>query len=105
MGNTSLAKLADKGSLLPPLKTGVSWAVGSVVKVAWTVKAFHGGGYAYRLCPANNPGGLTEECFQQNHLKFVGESMLRWGGIEGKRKMFNATIISDGTLPQGSTWT
>ena len=61
-------------------------------------------GYNYRLCPANNPAGLTEECFQSHHLNFVGESMLRWGGVAGKRKLFNATIVSDGTVPQGSTW-
>ena len=30
--------------------------------------------------------------------------MLRWGGVAGKRKLFNATIVSDGTVPQGSTW-
>ena len=30
------------------------------MEVAWTVKAFHGGGYSYRLCPAHDPLGLTE---------------------------------------------
>ena len=67
-------------------------------------QAFHGGGYNYRLCPSNNPAGLTEQCFQSHHLKFAGESMLRWGGVDGKRKLYNATIVSDGTIPQGSTW-
>ena len=41
--NTSNAKLGDKGSMLPPLTSGVVWTAGSVVDVAWTVKAFHGG--------------------------------------------------------------
>jgi hypothetical protein len=29
------------------------WAAGSSVEVGFTVKASHGGGYSYRLCPAN----------------------------------------------------
>ena len=32
------------------------------------------GGYAYRLCKVGGGGiaGVTEECFQQGHLKFYG---------------------------------
>lgn len=46
--NTTNAKLGDFGSALPPL-TGVPetvWNAGEVVEVAWTMKAYHGGGYA-----------------------------------------------------------
>ena len=39
------------------------------VQVAWQVRNNHGGGYAYRLCPANMP--LTEECFQAHHLDML----------------------------------
>ena len=60
---TPNAKLADPGSKLPKLDTGTVWTAGDSVEVAWTVKAFHGGGYAYRLCPANSK--LDEECFQK----------------------------------------
>ena len=42
---TPNAKLADPGSKLPPLTTEKpTWYAGSDVEVAWTVKAFHGGG-------------------------------------------------------------
>lgn len=46
---TKNAKIGDLGSkVLPPLPTGVKWAAGSNVEVAWTQKAWHGGGYQYR---------------------------------------------------------
>jgi hypothetical protein len=32
------------GKELPPLPTGTEWTAGDVVEVAWTHKAFHGGG-------------------------------------------------------------
>jgi hypothetical protein len=41
-------------------------------QVAWAVSANHAGGYAYRLCRAD--ATITEECFQQNHLDFAGDS-------------------------------
>ena len=52
------------------------WKAGAAVEVAWNQKAWHGGGYSYRLCPAEKE--LTEECFQANPLDFVGNSSLRW---------------------------
>lgn len=86
-----------------PFPTGVVWTAGEPAEVAWTVKAYHGGGYQYRLCPANSK--LTEECFQQHPLDFVGQSMLRWGGLEGKTQMFNATYVTgDAVNPPGSMW-
>jgi hypothetical protein len=54
------------------------WAAGSSVEVGWTVKASHGGGYSYRLCPADHT--LDEECFQRTPLRFVGRQSFRWGG-------------------------
>ena len=41
-------------------------------KVAWGIAANHGGGYQYRLCPAD--ADPTEECFQKTPLDFVGEA-------------------------------
>jgi hypothetical protein len=38
------------------------------------MSANHAGGYAYRLCKADNPGGVTESCFQKTHLKFAKAS-------------------------------
>lgn len=56
-------------------------SAGSAVEVSWTQKAWHGGGYQYRLCPADMP--LNEECFQKMPLPFVGNASLRWGGVGG----------------------
>jgi hypothetical protein len=45
-------------------------------------------GYSYRLCPLGE--NLTEECFKKQHLDFVGQSALRWGGVDGEKIMFDA---------------
>jgi hypothetical protein len=50
------------------------WLRGGVAEVAWAMSANHAGGYAYRLCKADNPGGVTESCFQKTHLKFAKAS-------------------------------
>jgi hypothetical protein len=91
-----------RGSALPPQPSGTVWASGSNVEVAWTVKASHGGGYSYRLCPANNT--LDEECFQRTPLRFVGQQSMRWGGVGGEQIFFNGTYVSEGTVPAGSMW-
>ena len=51
------------------------WNSGSYQEVAWYVDANHAGGYSYRLCKIQEEGigGLTEECFQQTPLDFVGD--------------------------------
>jgi len=67
------------------------------------VRANHGGGYQYRIAPAN--GELTEEVFQRTVLEPEGMSILQWGGKNGKQKPINATRVSEGTVPKGSTWT
>jgi hypothetical protein len=104
--NTKFAKVGDLGSNLPPLSSGTVWKVGTDVEVAWSLKAWHGGGYTYRLCPADQE--LNEECFQSNSLKFAGNSSLRWGGVGGKQISFNSSAlgwqVSEGTVPEGSQW-
>ena len=42
------------------------WKSGGTEKVGWGLKANHGGGYSYRLCPVGEggPGDVTEDCFQ-----------------------------------------
>ena len=82
--------------------TDTVWKAGEAVEVAWTVKAFHGGGYGYRLAPANGP--LNEETFGKNHLDFVGQSSFRWGGTGGEQLFFNGTYATEGTTPKGSMW-
>ena len=72
----------------------------------WQVRNNHGGGYAYRLCPADSP--LTEECFQNTTAPFVGNSSLRWGGKGGETLSFSPADrgweVSTGTIPEGSNW-
>jgi hypothetical protein len=104
--NTTHAKVGDFGSKLPNVPSGVAWKAGSVVDVAWTLQANHGGGYSYRICPLGQE--LNEECFQRYPLDFVGKSMFRWGGVEGKTHSFNATEVggkgTNTTSPAGSMW-
>lgn len=104
--DTKNAKIGDLGSKLPPMPTGTVWYAGSDVEVAWTQKAWHGGGYSYRLCPADQQ--VNEDCFQKLPLKFVGNSSLRWGGFGGEQIFFNTTNlgwdVSVGTIPEGSMW-
>lgn len=102
--NTTNAVLGDFGSKLPVQHSGTVWTAGSDVEVGWTVKAFHGGGYTYRLCRADDPLGLTEACFNKYSLKFVGQQSFRWGGKGGKQIWFNGTYTQDGTYPKGSMW-
>ena len=47
------------------------------------MSANHDGGYSFRLCqlPAGGAAGLTEECFQQGQLDFVGEHVWIQYGI------------------------
>ena len=67
---TKYAKQGDLGSVvLKPRPTGTVWKRGAVEKARWQYTASHGGGYQFRLCPANEP--LTEACFQKMPLKFA----------------------------------
>ena len=65
-----------------------------------------GGGYAYRLAPADAP--LTEDTFRKQPLDFVGDSILRWDGDTSTQLEFNPEQkgwgTNQGTMPQGSMW-
>ena len=106
--NTTLAKIGQKGSALPPLPSGsqATWRAGAAYEVGWTVAANHGGGYAYRMAPADGP--LTEASFGKMALDFVGNSTLRWDGDWRTQITFNTTEkgweTNAGTTPAGSTW-
>ena len=100
---TPLAKLGDLGSKLPAMPTGTVWTVGGIAEVGWTQKAWHGGGYQYRLAPASAP--LTEKTFQKMPLEFVGNSSLRWGGEGGKRVYFDPTALGwEARGVEGGVW-
>lgn len=78
------------------------WTAGTIVEVAMGIWANHGGGYSYRICP-NVPGTITEECFQQNSLKFAGD--VQWlHHINGSRFEIPRVTLSQGTFPYGSEW-
>jgi len=100
--NNSLASQGDAGSKLPRMPSQATWRVGDAVEVGWTVMANHGGGYAYRLAPANAP--LTEATFRKMPLDFVGPSALRWDGKRSTQLEFVGTRVSSGTVPAGSMW-
>lgn len=83
------------------------WAAGSVQEVAWGIVANHGGGYSYRLCPKPSAGyaDLTEECFQQLPLRFIGETQWIQNGQYGARTAIPAVRTDNGTYPSGTQWT
>lgn len=98
--NTTYAKIGDMGSTLPHFPSGAVWKAGSTVQTMWSLRANHGGGYQYRLCPLKS--NLTEACFQETPVPFAGDSSLMLGN--GTMLKLNSTFVSVGTLPVGSTW-
>lgn len=96
--------------VLPPLPTGVVWQAGETVTVGWSIRANHGGGYQYRLCPMERE--LTEECFFETPLPFDTDAgqRLQWSSntsrLPDDQHEFRipGTYVSEGTLPHGSTW-
>merc|ERR1719191_1648411 len=66
---------ASKSPFAAKLLEQTVWVAGSVVEVAFGIAANHGGGYQYRLCPADSE--LTEDCFQKTPLQFVGSTQWR----------------------------
>ena len=94
-----------KGSeALPPGNVTV-WKAGATAEVAWSIAAQHGGGYSYRLCPKKDGQVLTEECFQANPLRFVGGThTIRYNDGSAKPFEINATQLTEGVTPAGSTW-
>ena len=86
------------------------WKAGTQKEVAWYVTANHAGGYSYRLCKTPNGGisDLTEECFQDGHLEFVGDK--QWVEYAKDKKSGHRTELvakrtTEGTFPPGSMWT
>lgn len=94
---------------LPGNAKPTEWSVGSQVEAEFGITANHGGGYQYRLCPKPSSGSyldLTEECFQQLPLGFVGDTQwIQLGGNESERREFPAMRTREGTFPKGSQWT
>jgi len=95
------------GRSLPGNTKPAVWTAGAEAEVAWGVVANHGGGYSYRLCPKPAEGyeALTEECFQQTPLGFVGETQWLQKGSSGERVAVPALRTDNATFPAGSQWT
>ena len=102
--NSTFAREGDLGSKLPAGRPAAVWTPDKAWEVGWTVMANHGGGYSYRLAPADGP--LTEEEFRKMPLDFEGNSTLMWDRVPMLE--FNASArgweTSEGTVPVGSTW-
>jgi len=69
------------------------WTAGGVAEVAQgALLANHGGGYLWRLCPADEfsaDGTKNEECFQRSPLEFAtGKSFIQFGD---HHRMWNKT--------------
>jgi len=102
-----------KGTEVSPLLKLTTWIAGSTVEVAWGITANHGGGYQYRLCrlkekTINITDQVSEECFQQTPLEFVGDKQwIQFGnGMDANnRTEIPAVRVTEGVLPKGSTWT
>lgn len=99
--NTTYAKFGDLGSqALPYYPTGAVWAAGSAVETMQSIRANHGGGYQYRLCPLKSE--LTEDCMQQHPVPFADSSSIMMSN--GTMMKLKSTFVSEGTQPAGSTW-
>ena len=65
--------------------------------------ANHGGGYSYRLCK-NEPGKVSESCFQQTPLRFASDTTQWLQHTNGTKYPIALTKLSVGTTPAGSEW-
>jgi len=80
-----------------------TWVAGETAEVMYAITANHGGGFSYRLCPHSQ--APTEDCFQSNQLKFVGDTQYIVGTDGSILSNFSAVRTSTGTFPPGSQWT
>lgn len=84
-----------------PKTTRTQWTAGGTAKVAFALMYNHGGGYAYRLCPAGSE--QTEACFQKTHLDYASNTtVVHWRN--GEEADYPAVTMSTGTYPPGSQW-
>jgi len=91
-----------------------TWTRGNTEAVYWTDMAAHEGGYAYRLCkiPLGGVTQITEECFNEGHLSFSGNTnwvyanMHPWSKHDYSQwQEVPAVRTTEGTFPPGSEWT
>jgi len=98
---TRFAEQGDLGSqVLPYTPTGTVWTAGELATTAWFIRANHGGGYIYWLCPRSER--LTEDCFHKRPLRFEGPQTLKWN--DGSTEDIEGVYVENGTTPSGSMW-
>ncbi len=93
-------------SMVPKLLEQTVWIAGGETEVAWAIHANHGGGYQYRLCPAEEEP--NEACFQRHPIDFVGDTQWLQEGygmdVNNRTEIPAVTVPGDRVLPRGSTW-
>lgn len=62
----------------------------------------HGGGYSYRLCPAEET--ITESCFQAHHLEFEQDKQQLLFANGSRIPVPAPVFVNTGTSPPGATW-
>lgn len=82
------------------------WQQGGTAEVAWSISANHGGGYAFRVCPASQQHP-DETCFQkpEHQLEFSGDTHTIHWTDDGLEETIPAKRTKIGTFPAGSHWT
>eukprot|EP01047_Picozoa_sp_COSAG01_P013342 COSAG01_NODE_623_length_14742_cov_22.391177_7_plen_398_part_00 len=98
--DNALVRQGDLGTTLPKNPTGITWHAGQRAEVKLSVRANHGGGWSFRICPADKP--LTEACMQQRPLDFAERTWLEFRN--GSRHEINSVYLTEGTFPRGSMW-
>jgi len=93
-------KMGDLGSkVLPESDPSIvpDWKAGSTPRVAWGMRFNHGGGYQYRLCPAEKMP-CTEEDFQAMPLDFVKDAhAIMWNN--GTLRPIQGKFVDDSVCP------
>ena len=94
-----------------------TWTRGENTEVFWASGGRHRGGYAYRLCkvPVGGITKVTEQCFQDGHLNFVGTTAWIYKHPKDQENAdtldpnnwieFETRRVTEGTNPTGSEWT
>jgi len=110
VGGKSALEHYDDGLFGTPHET--KWKRGEPQEVYWNSGAKHRGGYAYRLCRVHNGkySHVTEQCFQEGHLKFHGNTA--WIYWHPNDEYFHEdgwlpiplVTTTHGTTPEGSEW-
>ena len=70
---TTLAQGMLGTQVLKKGPAAANWTAGETVEVSWGIRANHGGGYQYRLCPVKDHAPITEACFQDTPSHLGGQ--------------------------------